>query len=113
MTVASGTRRGSALSTPSTSVQITISDASSSDPKIDPEKSLPLRPRVVWRPSRVRALKPVTTSVAVGARARFRPEDARAEWRLVDLHDLPRVDPVHLAGTLAPLLEVAGEEAGR
>ena len=65
MTVASGTRRGSALSTPSTSVQMTISDASSSAPKIDPEKSLPLRPSVVCSPSRVRAMKPVMTSVAL------------------------------------------------
>ena len=53
MIVASGTRRGSALSTPSTSVQMTISDASSSAPKIEAEKSLPLRPSVVCRPSRV------------------------------------------------------------
>ena len=47
MTVASGTRRGSALSTPSTSVQITISSASSRSPKIDAEKSLPFLPSVV------------------------------------------------------------------
>ncbi len=37
MTCASGTSRGSALSTPSTSVQITISPASSSEPKIEAE----------------------------------------------------------------------------
>ena len=37
ITCASGTSRGSALSTPSTSVQITISQASSSEPKIDAE----------------------------------------------------------------------------
>ena len=64
MTVASGTRRGSALSTPSTSVQITISSASSKSPKIDAEKSLPFLPSVVCRPSAVRAMKPVMTSVA-------------------------------------------------
>ena len=53
MTCASGTRRGSADSTPSTSVQIWISAASSSAPKIEAEKSLPLRPSVVWMPARV------------------------------------------------------------
>ena len=50
MTLASGTRRGSADSTPSTSVQMWISLASSSEPKIEPEKSLPLRPSVVCTP---------------------------------------------------------------
>ena len=53
MTVASGTRRGSADSTPSTSVQIWISAASSSAPKIEAEKSLPLRPSVVCTPRAV------------------------------------------------------------
>ena len=77
MIVASGTRRGSALRTPSTSVQITISEASSSAPKIDPEKSLPLRPSVVCSPSRVRAMKPVMTSVALGARGMRRSALAR------------------------------------
>jgi len=37
ITCASGTNRGSALKTPSTSVQMTISAASSSEPKIDAE----------------------------------------------------------------------------
>ena len=37
MIFASGTRRGSAESTPLTSVQITISSASSSAPNIEPE----------------------------------------------------------------------------
>ena len=64
ITLASGTRRGSALSTPSTSVQITISSASSRSPKIDAEKSLPFRPSVVCSPSAVRAMNPVMTSVA-------------------------------------------------
>jgi hypothetical protein len=63
MTRAFGTRRGSADSTPSTSVQIWISAASSSEPKIEPEKSLPLRPSVVWIPCGVLAMKPVITSV--------------------------------------------------
>ena len=63
MTLASGTRRGSALNTPSTSVQIMISSASSSAPKIDPEKSLPLRPSVVCTPLGSRAMKPVMISV--------------------------------------------------
>ena len=68
MTVASGTRRGSALSTPSTSVQITISSASSRSPKIDAEKSLPFLPSVVCRPSAVRAMNPVMISVASASR---------------------------------------------
>ena len=55
-TRASGTRRGSALSTPSTSVQITTAEASSRAPKIDAEKSLPLRLRVVGTPSGVEAM---------------------------------------------------------
>jgi hypothetical protein len=58
MTVASGTRRGSALNTPSTSVQMWISEAFSTSPKIDAEKSEPLRPSVVCTPSGVRAMKP-------------------------------------------------------
>ena len=64
MTLASGTSRGSALSTPSTSVQMWISSASSSAPKIEPEKSLPLRPSVVCKPFASRAMKPVMISVA-------------------------------------------------
>ncbi len=63
MMVASGTRRGSADNTPSTSVQIWISLASSNAPKIDPEKSLPLRPRVVCTPRRSEAMNPVMISV--------------------------------------------------
>ena len=58
MTFASGTRRGSADNTPSTSVQMWISLASSSEPKIEPEKSLPLRPSVVCTPCRFEAMKP-------------------------------------------------------
>ena len=65
ITCASGTSRGSALSTPSTSVQITISPASSSEPKIEAEKSLPLRPSVVCSPCVSVAMNPVTTSVPV------------------------------------------------
>ena len=64
ITCASGTRRGSADSTPSTSVQMWISAASSSAPKIEAEKSLPLRPSVVWTPRGSLAMKPVITSVA-------------------------------------------------
>jgi hypothetical protein len=64
ITWASGTRRGSADSTPSTSVQIWISTASSSAPKIEAEKSLPLRPSVVCTPRGSLAMKPVTTSVS-------------------------------------------------
>ncbi len=63
MTVASGTRRGSADITPSTSVQIWISAAPSSAPKIEAEKSLPLRPSVVCTPRASAAMKPVMTSV--------------------------------------------------
>ena len=62
MTWALGTRRGSADSTPSTSVQMMISAAPSSAPNIDPEKSLPLRPSVVCMPPVVVAMNPVTIS---------------------------------------------------
>ncbi len=72
ITCAFGTRRGSAESTPSTSVQMWISAASSSAPKIEPEKSLPLRPSVVWMPSRVRAMKPVMISAPVKSGATSR-----------------------------------------
>jgi hypothetical protein len=48
---ASGTMRGSALITPSTSVQIWISAAPSAAPKIAAEKSLPPRPSVVMLPA--------------------------------------------------------------
>ncbi len=65
MMVASGTRRGSADSTPSTSVQMVICCASSNAPKIEPEKSLPLRPRVVCTPRRSEAMKPVMIRVPV------------------------------------------------
>ena len=63
MTCASGTRRGSADSTPSTSVQMWISAASSRLPKMEAEKSLPLRPSVVCTPCGSAAMKPVMTSV--------------------------------------------------
>ncbi len=78
MTVASGTRRGSADSTPSTSVQMMISAASSSAPKIEPEKSLPLRPSVVCTPRRSWAMKPVMISVPVKSGRHQRGEVARA-----------------------------------
>ncbi len=67
MTRASGTRRGSALSTPSTSVQMWISEAFSRSPRIDAEKSLPLRPRVVWMPCGSRAMNPGTISVVAAS----------------------------------------------
>ena len=79
MTLASGTRRGSADSTPSTSVQMWISLASSSEPKIEPEKSLPLRPSVVCTPRRSRgdeagddqrALEAVATGTSAASLAR-------------------------------------------
>ncbi len=69
MTVASGTRRGSADNTPSTSVQMTISDESSNAPKMEPEKSLPLRPSVVCTPFGREAMKPVMTSVPLKSRS--------------------------------------------
>ena len=65
---ASGTRRGFALITPSTSVQIWISSASRSAANIDALKSLPFRPSVVATPSDVDATNPVTTSVRTTAR---------------------------------------------
>ena len=105
ITVASGTRRGSALSTPSTSVQMWISTASSRSPKIDAEKSLPLRPSVVCRPCGSRAMKPVMISVAaalgadgsaarVGARRRPTARSGRAALHSTS-HDVARVDPLH------------------
>ena len=63
MTCALGTRRGSADSTPSTSVQMCMALASSKEPNTEAEKSLPLRPRVVCMPCGVLAIKPVMTSV--------------------------------------------------
>ena len=95
MTWASGTRRGSADSTPSTSVQMWISAASSSAPKIEAEKSLPLRPSVVCTPAAVAAMKPVMTSVPAksGAgsccsrRARLVPLHGRAERAPLHHHD--------------------------
>ena len=69
MTSASGTRRGSAESTPSTSVQMWIVSASSSAPKIEAEKSLPLRPRVVCTPRGSLAMKPVMINVPSNPRS--------------------------------------------
>ena len=121
MTVASGTRRGSADSTPSTSVQMWISLASSSAPKMEPEKSLPLRPSVVCTPRRSEATKPVMMSVPLKAWADggcqllvgLRPLHRRAER--APLHDQhrARVDPLHVAGAARALLEVAVEQPGR
>jgi hypothetical protein len=54
-TVASGTRRGSALITPSTSVQIVSDCALRRRAKIAAEKSLPLRRSVVGAPLGSRA----------------------------------------------------------
>ena len=73
---ASGTRRGSALMMPSTSVQIQSSVASRAAARMEAEKSEPPRPSVVGRPSAVAPLKPVTTGrmprlrAAAGGRAR-------------------------------------------
>ena len=78
MTLASGTRRGSADSTPSTSVQMWISAASSSEPKIEPEKSLPLRPSVVCTPRRSEATKPVMIKRAIEAADQPAPSASRA-----------------------------------
>ena len=82
MTVASGTRRGSADSTPSTSVQMWISDAPSSAPKMEAEKSLPFRPRVVCTPRRSEAMNPVMIRVplkSAGTRAARLARDS-AHW---------------------------------
>ena len=114
MTVASGTRRGSALSTPSTSVQMWISAASSSAPKIEPEKSLPLRPSVVCRPFASRAMKPVMISVA-GSRGVMRsalacdsvPAHRRSERSPIHRHHVARVDPADGAGPAAAMTQVA------
>ena len=76
MTWAFGTRRGSADSTPSTSVQMMISAAFSKAPKMEPEKSLPLRPRVVCFPLTVVATKPVTIRRPVNPCGTRRPRFA-------------------------------------
>ena len=117
MTRALGTRRGSADSTPSTSVQMWISAASSSAPKIDAEKSLPLRPSVVCTPCGSRATKPGITSVpsksaaalCVQPRARGFPVHHRAE--LVPLHHHARRG--HRASAPAPAAVAARGEVGR
>ena len=113
MTFASGTRRGSALSTPSTSVQMWISSASSSAPKIEPEKSLPLRPSVVCRPLRVARdeagddqRRRLARRDAVGVRLRCVPAHRRSERSPFDRHDIARVDPVHLAGPAAAMTQI-------
>ena len=75
-----------------------------------PEKSLPLRPSVVCSPSRVRAMKPVMTSVASASRGMQASALARDSGQRTlgpsgaasIAHDLPRVDPVHTAGAPVP-----------
>ncbi len=121
MTVASGTRRGSADSTPSTSVQMWISHASSSAPKIEAEKSLPLRPSVVCTPRRSEAMKPVMTSVPCEVRrhlgrevgARLGPLDAGAERTPFHHYDPPRIEPLHRPGAAGALVEEALEQPRR
>ena len=122
MTLASGTRRGSADSTPSTSVQMWISAESSSEPKIEPEKSDPLRPSVVCTPRRSLAMKPVMISVPLKADdvvdrhqapelgARLFPLHCRTQRAPFHHHHLARVDPAHVAGALAPRGEEFSEQ---
>ena len=120
MTFASGTRRGSALSTPSTSVQMWISSASSSAPKIEPEKSLPLRPSVVCRPFGVARdeagddqRRRLARRDAIGVGLRHVPAHRRAERSPFHRHDVARVDPVDGAGPAAAMPQVGAEQAGR
>ena len=121
MIVASGTRRGSALSTPSTSVQITISAASSKAPKIEAEKSLPSRPSVVCSPSRVRAMKPVMMSVTSGSPGMIRAAFARDSGQRTlgpsgagSTSTMSRASiQSNAARPPAARLQVAGEETGR
>jgi len=63
MVRASGTMRGSAVITPSTSVQIQTSCAGSVRPRIAAVRSLLPRPSVVVAPSGVEPIKPVTTGI--------------------------------------------------
>ena len=75
---ASGTMRGSAVITPSTSVQIQTSVAGRVRPRMAADKSLLPRPSVVVTPSSVAPIKPVTTGMMpVVAGAGFH---ARAWW---------------------------------
>ncbi len=77
MTFASGTWPGSAESTPLTSVQMTISRAPSSAPKMEAEKSLPFRPSVVCRPRVSLATKPGITSTPASSGATRRDAFSR------------------------------------
>src|SRR5882672_5558245 len=63
-TNADGTALGSALNTPSTSVQISIADAPSAAPTIAAVQSDPFLPIVVVRPPSVRPMNPVTTGTS-------------------------------------------------
>ena len=122
MTLASGTRRGSADSTPSTSVQMWISAASSSEPKIEPEKSLPLRPSVVCTPraSRGDEAGDDQRAAAVGlpelrceSGFRLGPLHCGPQGRPLDLDDAARIQPDRRAAQTSALLEVRSQQSGR
>ena len=121
MTCALGTSLGSADSTPSTSVQMMISDASSRAPKMDPEKSLPLRPSVVCMPGVVVATNPVTMrrpSKSAGTSLRRfcsleAPLHRRAERPPLDDDDLARIDPQHIARDAPSLAQERREQPRR
>ena len=119
MTCASGTRRGSALSTPSTSVQMTISAASSSAPKIEAEKSLPLRPSVVCSPWVSVATNPVITTVPMKSAGSFLgsvrpglvPAHAGPERAPLDQQHAARVEPAHVPAAPAAAAQQPLEDA--
>ena len=97
-----------------------ISSASSSAPKIEPEKSLPLRPSVVCKPFASRAMKPVMISVAgftrrdaVRVGLRHVPAHGRSERSPFHRHDVARVDPADVAGPATAMTQIGGEQAGR
>ncbi len=80
---------------------------------MEPEKSLPLRPRVVWIPLTVVATNPVTIRRPVNParhqalQIRFarRPLNGRPERTPFDDDDLARIDPQHVALDAAALAQ--------
>ena len=92
-------RRGSAVSMPSTSVQIWISSASRPAPMIEAEKSEPPRPSVVVTPVAVEPMKPPITTTLFARQRRYRCRETPIRFR-EDRGGLrvARIGDDHLAG---------------
>ncbi len=121
MTVASGTRRGSADNTPSTSVQMTISAASNSAPKIEAGEVAAIAAErrlhtVLFRGNEAGddecALEVAIDQVAQAC-ARVAPFDGGSQLPPLDDDDTACVDPLHRAAAAAALLEEAVEKLRR